>query len=507
MSSPASSLTVRISLEPVQTGSITEIPLIKHTSTLPKFDMKKFPPHFGETFAGSFARVFLLQEMHNRMTLAYVHSKVFDVTMLFGIGVLLRDSPQLRYHFLKHRGSAMRFVTEELTNVNDDNALRLLTISIVLLCTSVYLKNVPMADHFAMSQGPSALIIACFEDPTKFPKSFPVLKFTADGLRFTSRYVYHPAYDHKVLHEFLEVVEEFGSKFLTNEDLVDSDDEIHIHYHNLVDFIRFSLNFMENERSNKHVLRFPVNTLYSLLQRWYDTVPSASYAVHRGTDPVNKIIYAFWNALAEVLEEILVGSRYIFTFLFNGFHWLFPLSKDSLLHNLPVEYKTYAHYCCRLMAFMGRRRHFIVRNTVLNDPIPTFFDEKDRFKPRQLDIEEECIARFRETLIEPLHFPSESSTKSAIGAANGNYYKGAASQTARDTAIIQGMNRLQHSNGEIGSVDMLDFDEETCMLHDDFDPLATDPIFNNMPQFQSADLDFVRKYNEDRKLIIQLDNE
>lgn len=503
-SSPVSYAPVKISLKPIHTDGKVEIPLIRHTSTLPHFDSKKHPEHFGETFAGVFARVFLLQQAHGRLTLSYTHPYVFDAMILYGIGVLMRGYPGLRYHFLKHRGEAMNYVTHDLSNINDENAMPLQIISTVLTCSSVYLRDVPMKDHFSMCQGPSALIIASFQEPEKFPKSLNTLKNIADGLRFTSRYVYHPAYDHKLLHEFLEVVTEFGANFLNDEDLIDSDDEIHTHYESLVDFIEFSLEFMEKEKSNKHVLRFPVNKLYSLLQNWYECVPSGAYAVNSKTRPVDKVIYAFWNALAEVLAEILVGARYIFTFLFNGFHCLFPLSMDALLGGLEDNYRVYANYCCRLMAFMTRRRHFIVRNTVLNDPIPAFFDEKDRFKPRMFDIEEGYISRFRTTLLQRFHYPSETFTAKPRNSGH-NYYKGAAAQSSRNTAMLVNVENLSLNKDGDERVDMLDFNNETGLLNKDFDPRSTDPIFNDVLQFQPADLDFIKKYNEDMKLIIQLD--
>jgi hypothetical protein len=493
-----------ISLKPIHIDGKVEIPLISHKSTEPRVD-SRYPEYFDETMLGVFARVFLLKEIHSRLTISCCLSQIFDGMMLFGIGVLMRGDPELKYHFLRHRGAAMKYVTKELSNITDDNAKLLLILSSVLTSTCIYMKDAPMKDHFSLSQGPSALIIAAMQNPDKFPTSFMRLKNFSDGLLFTSRFVYHPAYDHKVLYEFLEVVEEFGEKFLSNEDLVDNDDEIHIHYENLIEYIKFSLNFMENEKSDKHVLRFPVNKIHMLLQKWFEYVPSAGYTINSDTNPVDKVVFSFWNALAEVMEEILVGCRYIFTFLFNGFHWLFPLDKNALFAHLDDQFRDYTNYSCRLIAYIVRRRHFIVRNTILNDPIPTFFDAEDRFKPRMFHIEEQCVTRFRSTIIQPYHYPTESFISKA-SAQGDNYYRGAATKSAKDTAIIHGMETLNQDDGCSEKVDLIgEFNQKTCLLNKDHDPRFSDPTFNDIIHFQSADLTFIKKYNEDRKLIIQLD--
>lgn len=171
--------------------------------------------------------------------------------------------------------------------------------------------------------------------------------------------------------------------------------------------------------------------------------------------------------------------------------------------------KKYANYACRLIAFLTRRKAYVVRNTVLNDPIPAFFDPLDRFKPRSLDIHERCITSFKTTIIKPYHYPSESTTSSNLRRGS-NYYK--AQETNEEdltSQLLDGLDtNLDNGSSTESSLfesDFTDIVPQTSLLKDDYDPRFSDPIFQTNVVFQNADLNFLNQYHTDRKLVIQLD--
>ncbi len=496
----------------VQSGNPNEITLIRHQLNEPQFDLSRYPEFFDETIPNAFARVFLLKEVHSRLQLATSSKTLFYGMLLQGVGKLSVTIPELEAVFLKYRGKCMNTIRNQLSDIQDSNAEQLLILTSVLNSSSIYIENITMKDFFSLASGPAVLLKTAFEDPSKFQKSFIKLKNHADGLLFTARSVWNPRYNHRGLFEFLEVVKEFGAKYIEDEDFYNDDDLIKVQYKNLVDFIEFALNFLEGEKSNKHVLLYPVNKIYKLVQLWYQKVPSEIYTFGSATPPVEKVFYVFWFALGDIIEDILVGGRYIFTFLFNGFYLLFPFNKHHLYQNMEDEdLRKHANYLCRIIAFLNRRKAYIVRNTILNDPIPSFFDSVDRFKPRALDIHERCITSFKYTNIKPYHYPSESTTSGNL--INGtNYYKTQTDFEDGNLAaqLFSGLNTsldTEPAAEETIEVDLLDVDPKTGLLNDDYDPRFNDPIFQSNVLFQSADLDFLIKYHEDRKLIIQLDME
>jgi len=491
-----------------------EIPFIRHEFNEPQFDLMKSPEFFHETIPNAFARIFLLKEVHSRLKRAMISPTIYSGMILQGLGTLTVVVPELESLFLKYRGVCMSTVREELSNISDANAEHLLVLTSLLNSSSIFIKNMTVKDFFSLASGPSVLLRTAFEDPTKFKKSFMKLKNHADGLLFTARSVWNPRYNHRALFELLDVVKEFGIKYIDDEDQYNDDDLIKVQYGHLVEFIEFALNFLEGERSNKHVLCYPVDKIYKLVQLWYQWVPSEIYTFSSKTPSVEKVFYVFWFALADMLEDILVGGRYIFTFLFNGFYLLYPFNKNHLYENMEDENLIkYANYSCRVLAFLSRRKAYIVRNTVLNDPIPAFFDSVDRFKPRSLDIHERCVTEFKRTKIRPYHYPSEATTSGNL--INGvNYYKtnDDGDEQDKDTTadLLTGLNTDldgEASEEATKEVDLLDVNPDTALLNDDYDPRFTDPIFQTNVVFQNADLNFLNHYHEDRKLIIQLDTE
>lgn len=490
-----------------------EIPLIRHQLNKPQFDLAKFPEFFDETIPNAFARVFLLKEVHTRLMLATKTKTLFYGMLLQGLGKLSVTLPELEGLFLKYRGFCMNTVRNQLSDITDSNAEQLLMLTSILNSSSIYIKTITMKDFFSLASGPAVLLRTAFEDPSRFQKSFIKLKNHADGLLFTARSVWNPRYNHKSLFELLDVIKEFGAKYIDDEDQYNDDDLIKSQYADLVDYIEFALNFLEGDQSNKHVLLYPVDKIYKLVQLWYQRVPSQIYTFGSETPAVEKVFYVFWFVLGELLEDIIVGGRYIFTFLFNGFYLLYPFNKSQLYENFQdEELKQYANYLCRIIAFLNRRKAYIVRNTVLNDPIPAFFDTVDRFKPRSLDIHERCITSFKNTKIKPYHYPSESTTSGNLTSGT-NYYKAQNDLNDQTDSATQLLNNLSASLADESSeeaqkdLDLSNINSATGLLDDDYDPRFSDPIFQTNVVFQSADLNFLNQYHEDRKLIIQLDME
>lgn len=487
-----------------------EIFLIPHKLNEPKFDMTKNMEFFDETIPNAFARIFLLKEVFFRLISAFKNKILFEGMLLQGLGVLSINNQNLEVLFLKYRGHMMNVVRNQMSDINDDTSELLLILTSILNSSSIYVRNCTMKDFFSLASGPSVMLKSAFEDPSKFPKSFMKLKNHADGLLFTARSVWNPRYNHNALYELLDVVKEFGLKYIDNDDEYNDDDLIRIQYGHLLEFIEYALTVLEGERSNKHVLCYPIGKIFKLVQLWYHLVPSDIYTFGSHTSPVAKVFYVLWFALCDMLEEIFVGGRYIFTFLFNGYYVLFPFDKNSLYYNLEdVELRKYANYACRILAFLTRRKAYVVRNTVLNDPIPAFFDSTDRFKPRSLDIHERCITSFKTTIIKPYHYPSESTTSGNLTHGS-NYYK--AHETNEEDLTSQLLKGLDTNLGNDSGTEPLLFESdftdivpETSLLKDDYDPRFTDPIFQTNVVFQNADLSFLNKYHTDRKLIIQLD--
>ncbi|CCH46173.1 Zinc finger protein [Wickerhamomyces ciferrii] len=481
--------------------------LIPHDSSPPQFDLKKYPEFFDETTPNAFARIFLLREVHNRLTLAAKDPNLYNGMLAQGLGKLASQLPELEGLFFKYRGLVMNDVRNGLSNLTDSNAETLLVLTSLLNSSSIYIKSIKIKDFFSLASGPSVLLKTGFENPDQYPKSFIKLKNHADGLLFTARSVWSPRYNHKSLYEFLEIIKEFGSQYIEDEDQYNHDDLIRVQYGQLISFIEYALEVLENYQSNEHVLCYPVDKIYRLVQLWYFTVPSNIYTFGSKTPAVEKVFYTFWFALGDLMEEILVGSRYVFGFLFNGFYLLFPFKKEHLYKGIEDQnILKYANYSCRIIAFLNRRKAYIVRNTVLNDPIPAYFDTNDRFKPRALDIHERCITSFKNTIIKPHNYPSEAATSGNLKS-DVNYYKTQDKDEDSTSTLFDDFN-TSLGNDESDSydeVDHLDVNVKTGLLNKDFDPRFTDPIFQSNVVFQNADLNFLNKYHEDRKLVIQLD--
>ncbi|KAH3679628.1 hypothetical protein WICMUC_000860 [Wickerhamomyces mucosus] len=462
------------------------IPLINHDLNTPKYSPSKFPSFFDETIPSVMARVYLLQEVHSRLRLSCGNLTIFNAMLLQSSGVLILTHKSLEQLFLRYRGYAISAVTKGLGRINDDNATILLIATSLLMSSSIFLKDLSKNEFFQMNSGPSVIILAAFENPEKFPKSFMKLKNHADGFLFTSRYVWNPRYDYQILYELLSMVEKFGENHCNNK----KERKL---LAKLSGFIRYVIRFIlyfENH-PNKHVLKYPIEELQKLLQNWYATIPLEKYTFNKNTLPALKIIYGFWFLLGEFLEEIFVGSRYIFTYLFHGYHLIFTFDQTSFNYGLSPDLKWYANYISRGMSYLSRRKGYIIRHTLLNNlpSIPTFFDSEDRFKTRSLNTQDKCIIRFNSTLIKPENYPMEIFISTTEDIHNG--YSSFSSNVDDSNVLI----------------DLYDFNDKTGLLNSDFDPRFTDPVFNLNVRFHDSDLEFLKKYIEDRKLILQLDDD
>lgn len=410
----------------------------------------------------------------------------------------------------------MHRVTEILSDVNDANAEKLMTMAACLTRTSINIRGLSMKEFITLSRGTSAVIATGMEKPELFPESIAPLRRFADGLMFMARTLYFPMYDASVLVEFLGMVKEFGSKYLLDEDLIDSDDVIHDEYEKLVQFLETCIILHKTEMSDKHVMKFPVHRLFDLLKQWFEIFPDKAFVVNSTMQAHEKVFYTIWYSLSSLLEAIFSGCRHAFTFSFNGYHEIYTLPLKAAQSGLSTELCYYSNYFCRIMAFLSRRRQYINRNTVMNDPIPEYKTIEERFKARAIDINESCITEFKKTIIKSYHYPSESMTiRSQNEGDTTNYYRGTATDTATEMEMFDLFGNLQHTDNRTrdapnmendGGVDLVTVDPHTRMCLKDYDPRFTDPIFKVPVPFYTATPTFLQRYLEDRKLILELDN-
>lgn len=491
------------SFKPSKVGDKTVMPLIPHFSNEPYYDPDRDLEYFDETKTGVYGRIFVLKQLHEQIEASFYDDDYFITMLMFGSGILAPHVPDSRSTFLTSRGEVMRRIGAALNNVNDENADLLLVTSSILVRMAIYVQDAGIRDQIVLSMGPSAVITKVLETPELFPKSLSIVKRYADGLQFTARFAYFPVYDARVLKQFLEVMDEFNEKFLKDEDLVDADDELHKQFEAIREYVAYVLHVTETEKSSNHTIMYPIRVMYEILQRWFLIVPTKMYAIGSHMPPVEKVFYNIVHSLSFVLEAIFFSFRYIFTALFNGYHDIFCMPKDVVLDGLSPELREIANYFCRIMAFLNRRRHFINRNTVLNDIIPSFTALEDRFKARPIEIHESCIIDFKNTVIKPYHYPSESVTSKTGDLTN--YFKGKSSVNASTHEMFDMFSGLNYLEGKSNddTVDLLNVNEKTGLLNNDFDP---DPIFNEAVNYQECDVNFMKSYLEDRKLILTLDN-
>lgn len=467
-------------------------------------DIAKVPEFFHDTIYGASSRAFLRKETEGRFEVAFNFEFVFNSCMLGGLGPLAKDLPEIfNLHFLKYRGLCLNSLIALIDKIDDNTALAVSILSTFLTLSTVYGDSVKLKDFALLSSGVSMVIETVFENPQKFPKSFKPVKIYADGLLYTAKYVWIPLYNALVLDEFLEVLKDFGEKFIYT---IDDFYKIKSQFEDLVNYTQYVTLFLKSQKLEKYMLFYPVAELFKMFRNWYKIVPSEIFSFGMNEDPVRKVFYLSWFCLSALLNEIVGNCRYIFTYLFDGFQVMFPFERSLIFHNLyDKELRWFGNYFCRIMAYLSRRSHYILRNTIFNEPIPHFFDPEDRFKPRSLDIHEKCITNFKDNFIKKFNYPSESSSNAFITSPDKSanvYYKQA---TESHDQLVDSL--LEFSNVEFDDcqVDMYDVNNETSLLNNDYDPRFTDPIYQQSIVFPSADLNFIKKYNEDRRLLIQLD--
>lgn len=484
------------------------VKLMPHKQFQPELsfeDIAKVPEFFHDTIYGATSRAFLRKETEGRFEVAFHFEFLFNGCMLGGLGPLAKDLPEIfNLHFLKYRGLCLNSLITLIDKIDDNTALAVSLLSTFLTLSTVYGDSVKLKDFALLSSGVPMVIETVFENPQKFPNSFKPLKLYADGLLYTAKSVWLPLYNALVLDEFLEVLKDFGEKFIYR---IDDFYKIKSQFEDLINYTQYVISFLKSQKLEKYMLFYPVAELFKMFRNWYKIVPSEIFSFGTNEDPVKKVFYLSWFCLSALLNEIVGNCRYIFTYLFDGFQVMFPFERSLIFHNLyDKELTWFANYFCRIMAYLSRRSHYILRNTIFNEPIPHFFDPKDRFKPRSLDIHEKCITNFKDNFIKKFNYPSESSSNAFISASpekNKNvYYKQA---TESHDQLVDSL--LEFSNVEFDDcqVDLYDVNNETSLLNNDFDPRFTDPIYQQSIVFPSADLNFIKKYNEDRRLLIQLD--
>lgn len=223
------------------------------------------------------------------------------------------------------------------------------------------------------------------------------------------------------------------------------------------------------------------------------------HTIGTNSKPIEKIFYVFWFVFADMLKFILIDCNYIFTFSLNGFYTMFPFDKEQMLKNLNDEKLIgYFNYSCRALAFLVRRHAYLLRNTVLNDPIPVFIDLNDRLKARSLDIQEVCIKSFKNELIKKINYPMES----IVANNSRNYFR--QNSVNIENELSELLNYDSSTNNEENLDFVHDIKPETSLLIRDYDPRYIDPVFNETVNYQKASLDLLNRFIEDRRLIMQI---
>lgn len=443
---------------------------------------------------------------------------LFHCSLMIGIGPFLSTRPELEPWFLASRGICINYIIKMLSKsdsylINDHNVIPLIRSAVYLDASSVFLKGkVNYQQHFQFSAGPISIVQRVYSDPANFPQSIYTLRRFAEAIIFTAKFIWVPQYDTTALVEFSGVLKEFGETYLKNKNIQYQETTL-THYYNLVEFLEFCLNLFENEKPIEPnlVVRYPIDKLYELMQRWFAIVPTECIAFDGATaiHPAEKVFYVFWFATFKLLEAVISSCRYLFSFFLDGFFLPYHFNKTVIYTTLNAygddNLRWTFNYCCRIIAFFDLRISYILKHPTLSEPVPNFFNSlKNRFKAKPLEIEEEFVTSFKRTVIKRAHYPI---AKIKLPTRHGSISSSLSLQSDDEDGFkgfgssVSSIDEVKHENYYADLVH--NFNEESSLLNNDYDPRLTDPIFNERLVHQKADLEFIAKYIEDRKTIVR----
>jgi hypothetical protein len=487
-----------------------EIPLVQHKLNKPEYDVTKYTEFMGESISLLFSRIFLLIENHDSLTESWTDKALFLGTLLRSTAMLLPHFPELTHYFLKYRVRCINSVRQSILNISDSNAKTTLGLASNLFVTTCFYQDSTFKDFFSLAAGPGILLKVALENPHLVPNSFPTLQGYADGFMFTSKYVWLPAYPSDMFYEFRTTYREFGQNYIHSDK--NHDEKLMKQYDQLAELLDVTIDLFENHSLPDSVVKFPIERLFELMKKGLSIIPSEIYTVSSNSPPISRVFYVFWHAFMEMSKFAMVDCSYIFTFSLSGFYNMYTFDREQLADGLNDDKLLfYLNYSCRIMAFLIRRHSIVLRNAVLNDPVPNFLTLKDRLKTRTLDIHEVRMKSFKNSYINRVNYPLESLVSENLVKPSDNYYKKIDTDElnlVNDLSDLFSPGQDSASDGEPDEFDFInDINQKTSLLNRDYDPRYTNPVFNETIIYQTATSEFLEKYIEDRRLILQMKTE
>lgn len=244
--------------------------------------------------------------------------------------------------------------------------------------------------------------------------------------------IYFPGYDPEFLHEYRDMLSQFGTILSKLKLPTELEQYLNKHYSNLWDFTNSSLDeylplLIENQDNNQ----IQQEVLFKMTSTWVRLFPSKLLMINKNSHLMEKVLYIFFKLFKKSLFAIVPQVKYYFLRDFDSplmldvFNFLNDNEiyfDDNLNQDYVVKYKdelkVLISYCVRAANYFLKRLQFMYKTIVYESttknlfPVPqerkSFIIDIPKFRKlfyETLNIKETHIKSFNSTLIRPYHFP------------------------------------------------------------------------------------------------------
>lgn len=353
---------------------------------------------------------------------------------------------------VRNYGIVIKLLREALNTANNPELC--LSVSYILSLMSIYDPEATLHSINCFRDGLFGVLSHHLHLARKY--SHPPTILIPAYLRFMKnieRSVYYPGYDPTCLLEFQEVLVSFDAitqwhvacQARSSEDASSRRaDFLFGKYNDLCQFMSDTLSvYLPQINYNLDNLALQQQVLFEMLYRWVRFWPSRFLMINASTHPLEKILALFYKALQKMLYAILPQIKFFFlrdlelplmmaVMDVNDDYNIFDHELDQYVcsgDDLPDElyrtrlgqFKEMVAYLIRLSLYFQRRTTILYRFTMAEEPsqrqfpiddIKTWMKLIDSIKRAQQEFsyavgfQEQCIQRFKFTLIQAQHYPS-----------------------------------------------------------------------------------------------------
>lgn len=267
-----------------------------------------------------------------------------------------------------------------------------------------------------------------------------------------ARSVYLPGYDPTFLQEYSQVLENFGEvlKWYISHcptPISETMRFVHSKHSDLVNFNDDTINYyLPRLNGNLSDIDVQQEVLFEMVHRWVRLFPSKMLVITKKSHPLEKIIYLFYKTMKKALYAICPQVKFFFlrdfdlplmteVFVIKVDYDIFRNELDHPINigEIPSELYPYhvedlkqtAAYLLRINAFLEGRLAILYRYIVYEEAVTSRFPIDDIRKWRSsiksietarqdfndiVGFNSEPITNFRDTIIQPKHYPTATGT-------------------------------------------------------------------------------------------------